>query len=299
MISVIIPLYNKEQQIGRTLRTVLNQTYNDIEVIVVNDGSTDNSLSEVIKYDDPRIRLINQSNAGVSAARNRGIYEAKGDLIAFIDADDEWDKEYLTTHIDLIERYPDASVYATNYRFCNSKGKEFSTLIRNLPFNSEDGLLTNYFRVASSSHPPLWTSAVIIRKNAFDFIGGFPVGIKSGEDLLTWARLAALYKIAYCRKPLAVFNVEGYDVSERPRRFPAEEDVVGRELVKIKEEFHPDYIDDYISHWHKMRSSIYMRLGQRWKCIREAIIGLKYNPTNYKLLAYCALNLLPRKLQPF
>lgn len=130
-------------------------------------------------------------------------------------------------------------------------------------------------------------------------IGGFPLGVKSGEDLITWARLAARYQIAYCRKPLAIFNIEGYDVKERPKRIPPKEDYVGAELLKLKNEFHPSGIDLYICHWHKMRSSIYMRLRQRRNSIREAAIGLRYNPLNYKLYAFIALNLLPAKLQPF
>ena len=88
MISVVIPLYNKEKQIARTLQTVLNQTYQNFEIVIVNDGSTDGSVDEVLRISDSRIRLVSQENGGVSAARNRGIDEAKGEYIAFLDADD-------------------------------------------------------------------------------------------------------------------------------------------------------------------------------------------------------------------
>lgn len=83
MISVVIPLYNKEKQIAKTLQTVLNQTYQNFEIVIVNDGSTDGSVEEVLRISDSRIRLVNQENGGVSAARNRGIDEAKGEYIAF------------------------------------------------------------------------------------------------------------------------------------------------------------------------------------------------------------------------
>ena len=122
MISVIIPLYNKEKQIAHTLRSVLNQTYQDFEVVIVNDGSTDCSVSEVEKVGDSRIRLVHQKNGGVSAARNKGIEEAKYELLAFLDADDEWKLEYLETQYNLFEKYPMCSVYACNYEFRNVDG---------------------------------------------------------------------------------------------------------------------------------------------------------------------------------
>ena len=95
MISVVIPLYNKEKQVKQTLRKVLEQTFSDYEIIIVNDGSTDSSAEIAREFEDHRIKVIDQENAGVSAARNRGIKEAKGNFIAFLDADDEWDKDYL------------------------------------------------------------------------------------------------------------------------------------------------------------------------------------------------------------
>ena len=94
MFPVVIPLYNKEVYIKNTLNSVLAQTIKDFEIIVVNDGSTDKSAEVVKSLSDPRIRLINQVNAGVSVARNRGINEAKADLIAFLDGDDEWKTKF-------------------------------------------------------------------------------------------------------------------------------------------------------------------------------------------------------------
>lgn len=299
MISVVIPLYNKRGTVARAIQSVLGQSFRDFEIVIVNDGSTDNSVDEVERISDPRIRLINQANAGVSAARNKGIEEAKGEYVALLDADDGWDSDYLATQMRLAEANPQCDVFAVNYRFRDTNGKITDTIIRNLPFTSEHGVLSNYFEVASTSHPPMWTSAVMARKKAFQEIGGFPVGIKSGEDLLTWARLACRFKIAYSRKVCATFNVEGYDVKEKPKRVPAEIDVVGEELERIARDYNPRGINRYISHWHKMRSSIYLRLNMRKQSIKEALTGLRFQPTNYKLLAFIALNLIPSKLRPF
>lgn len=299
MISVVIPLYNKEKQIARTLQSVLNQKFQDFEIVVVNDGSTDGSVAEAERIKDPRLRLIHQKNAGVAAARNRGIAESRGDYVALLDADDEWETDYLSTQKRLIDTYPDCSVFVVNYAMHDDKGNVSSIIINNVTFSGRDGIIDNYFQIASHSHPPICSISIVASKDVFNSIGGFPEGINSGEDLLTWARLACRYKIAYCREPLAIFNVEGYDAKERPKRLPAEDDVVGRELKRLKDEFHTPYLSQYISHWHKMRSSVYMRLRMRRKSIREALIGLRYNPLNFKLMAFILLNCLPSKLQPF
>ena len=294
MISVVIPLYNKEKQIKRTLQSVLTQTFQDFEIVIVNDGSTDNSTIEVEKIKDSRIRLIHQENAGVSAARNKGIEEAKYELIALLDADDEWKNKYLEVQYDLYKKYPKCDIFACNYEFVNEKHDISPTIIKKLSFKENDGILNNYFEVACVSHPPLCSSAIVIKKKAIQAIGGFPLGIKSGEDLLTWAKLATFYQIAY-----AQFNIEGYLLNEKPKRIPAPIDVVGNELLRLLRQQPKPYLRQYLSHWHKMRSSIYMRLSMRKESINEAIVGLKYNPKNYKLYIYILLNLIPSKLRPF
>ncbi|HRF85254.1 MAG TPA: glycosyltransferase family A protein [Alloprevotella sp.] len=299
MISIIIPLYNKEKQIKNTLKSVLEQTFQDFEIIVVDDGSTDNGANEVLKTKDQRIRLVQQKNAGVSAARNRGIQEARFSLLAFLDADDIWKTTYLATQYGLYKKYPQCNVYVCNYEFRNASGTVTPTIIRKLPFQGTDGALTNYFEVAACSHPPICSISIMVKKEAIQAIGGFPIGIKSGEDLLTWARLAANYQIAYSKEVCAIFNVEGYDFSEKPKRLPAEPDVVGKALKELADNHTIPNLNQYISHWHKMRSSIYLRLNMRKKSIEEALIALRHNPTNYKLYIYIFLNFIPSRLRPF
>lgn len=299
MISVVIPLYNKASQIASTLRSVLAQTYQDFEIVVVDDGSTDNSLAEVGKVGDSRIRIIRQSNAGVSAARNKGISAAKGEFVALLDGDDRWEETYLETQLQLAHSYPDCDVFATNYKLVDEVGNVQSTVLRRLRIEGESGVLDNYFEVASHSSPPICSISVMVRRGVFESVGGFPIGIRSGEDLLTWARLACRYKIAFSCRALAVFNTEGYDAKEKPKRFPAEIDIVGRELVELLKEYKTPYLREYIALWHKMRSSIYMRLRMRRKSVKEALTGLRYNPLNLKLYVFVLLNCLPSKLQPF
>lgn len=299
MISIVIPLYNKKDQVSNTIATVLAQTYQDFEVIIVNDGSTDDSVAEVEKVQDSRIRLIHQQNAGVSVARNRGLEASKGDLIAFLDADDEWTPGYLETQYQLFRKYSDCSVFACNYEFRDISGKTSPTIIRELPFTGEDGILSNYFEVACCSHPPLCTSAIMVKKNAIQAIGGFPVGIKSGEDLLTWARLSIRGQIAFCKTPLAIYNLgEGYDYTHLPPRRQDRNDPVGKSLLQLYKS-HSSVIGlrHYISHWHRMRASVAIRFGERKETIREVLIGLYYNPFNARLIIFFLLAICPSKIR--
>ena len=299
MISVVIPLYNKAQSITLALNTVLKQSYQDFEIIVINDGSTDDSVAKIEKFTDSRIHLIHQANAGVSSARNRGIREAQGEYIALLDADDEWHPDYLYTQMLLAEEYPNCDVFATNYQFCDVNGNLSATIIRNIPFSGNNGVLTNYFEVASTSHPPLWTSAVMARKEALLSVGGFPVGIRSGEDLLTWARLACRYNIAFSRKICSIYNLgDGYNYSNLPPRRQDENDPVGYELKKLMSH-HPNikWLKKYISHWHKMRASVAVRYGERVETIRESCFCLWYNPLNYKIIPLFVLALIPSCLR--
>lgn len=299
MISIVIPLYNKQDCIANTLNTVLNQQFQDFEIVVVNDGSTDRSVDEVRKMSDIRIRLVSQPNAGVSVARNHGIEESKGEFIAFLDADDEWSPYYLTIQMALVEKYPECAVFATNYEFRDAYGMIRPTIIRNLPFRGKSGILDNYFEMAYSSHPPLWTSAVMVRKSAIQDIGGFPIGIKSGEDLLTWARLALNYKIAFTIMPAAVYNLgEGYDYSNLPPRKQDKNDPVGRGLLDLYRTHNSIVgLRRYLAHWHKMRASVAIRFGYKKETVCEVFKSLWYSPLNYKVMSFLILALLPDKLR--
>ena len=292
MISVIIPLYNKEAGIATVLRSVLAQTYQDFEIVIVDDGCTDGSVAVVETFDDPRIRLIRQQNAGVSAARNKGIAEAKGEYVSFLDADDEWMPEFLEEIRTLQQEYPECKAQATNYVF-NSNETKSPTILHKIPFKGKRGVLSNYFEVASCSHPPVCSICVCIERKLLQEIGGFPVGIKSGEDLLTWARIAVRTQWAYSLKVLSQYNVDQVSIKEPPTRIPEEVDVVGDELKKLwRNNPHIRGQRKYLSLWHKMRSSMYMRLGYKKECAKEAFWALRYNPLNYKIYAYLIFNII-------
>lgn len=202
MFSVIIPLYNKENEIGRTLQKLLNQTYQDFEVIIVNDGSTDNSVDIVKKFNDSRIKLYTQNNAGAAAARNKGVTLANNDWIAFLDADDEWKPCYLEVVAKTINAYPECLLVGTNYEISENKKK---TVLEYPMIDKECGVLKNYF-VSGKIYTPLWTTATVMRKDVFIELGGFPITCKTCEDVDLWCRVALTGDIVYINKPLAIYN---------------------------------------------------------------------------------------------
>lgn len=299
MFSVIIPLYNKKNSIFRAIDSVLNQTFKDYELIVVDDGSTDGSAEMVVSYYGSRIKLIRQLNGGASAARNKGIKNAINEFVTFLDADDEWEPNFLEEVSKLISLYPSAIVYGTNYCLKDYKGNRFNTVIKGLTFENSQGIIRNYFEVASISSPPICSICVAMkRKNLLDW-GGFPIGIKSGEDLLTWARLLVNGDLAYSTKPLAIYNLaEGYEYGAEPVRRQDSGDPVGKELERLYDK-HKDTIGlrQYISHWHKMRASVAIRFGEKRETLYESFVSLKYNIFNYKVIPFIILALLPPTLR--
>jgi glycosyltransferase involved in cell wall biosynthesis len=171
-----MPLYNKEREVSTTIASILNQTFTDFELLVINDGSTDLSVQVVEKFDDPRISINNQENAGVSAARNTGVRLAQSELIVFIDADDLWHSDFLATIIALTNDYPQARWFATGYEIVHPEtGRSFSTL-KGPAKNFRRGILPNYFGVAVCSDPPVCSSATAVMREAHAGNWGLPGG---------------------------------------------------------------------------------------------------------------------------
>lgn len=192
MFSIIIPLYNKETYISRSIQSVLQQSYSNFELIIVNDGSTDNSQSIVESIDDNRIRLINQKNAGVSAARNRGVKESKFEFVAFLDADDYWLPNHLEVLANLIADFQaEASVFSTN--FSRIFKEKTTQLNRNDLYR---GIVTNYFK-ATKKLSLTHSSCICIQKNLFLDVGGFDTRFSMGEDIDLWKKLARRSLFAY------------------------------------------------------------------------------------------------------
>ncbi len=191
-LSVIIPLYNKECEIGDTLRSVLAQTLQPTEIVIVNDGSTDGSAAIVreIAAHAPLVRLVEQPNAGECAARNRAIAEATGDYIALLDADDQWRPRFLEEIATMIREFPDCGLYCTAFDIVSHEG-EFPA-----PCPAGRGIVENFFRDSAHRFIAI-PSASCIPRRVFDDVGGFPEGMKMGGDLYMWIKIARRYRVCF------------------------------------------------------------------------------------------------------
>ncbi len=201
--SVVIPLYNKEHYIEATIRSVLNQTCQDFEVLVVDDGSKDDSLALARKFESDRVRIIPQENQGVSVARNTGIRNARGEFICFLDADDEWRPDYLATIDELTVKYPESSIFVTAYAVNMGNGKiNYSTRLE-----PETGCLPSYWLTLAKGYDFVWTSATTMRRDTLMDAGLFKPGEKIGQDLDMWARVARINpRVAYSNHICVNYN---------------------------------------------------------------------------------------------
>lgn len=211
--SVVIPLYNKQHYIKKTLESVLNQTFQDYEILVVDDGSTDNSLEEAKKMKSSRVRIITQENQGVAVARNAGIENAVGEYISFLDADDEWCPNYLETIDTLTQTFVESDIFVTAYSVIMGDGIiNYSTRLE-----PETGCLDSYWLTLRKGYDFVWTSATTIRRSALIKAGCFKPGEKIGQDLDMWARVARNNpRVAYSSKLCVNYN-RGAEANARTR----------------------------------------------------------------------------------
>ena len=191
MFSVVIPLYNKSHTIIWTLNSILNQTFNDFEILIINDGSTDDGINKIQNFTiDSRIKIIEQDNQGVSAARNKGVAFANYEYIAFLDADDEWLPTYLEKMKYAIDMYPNSEM------FCSAGlGRNGDGILNKRQINKLDGkvLPFNFFE---NPHVFLHIGSTVVTRNLFEKVMGFPIGMRRNEDF------AFLYSAALFTNPI-------------------------------------------------------------------------------------------------
>lgn len=210
-ISVIIPVFNGEKTIGETINSISNQTFQDIEIIIINDGSTDTTLEIIEKISDSRIKIFSYPNAGLSASRNRGISQAKGEYISFIDADDLWTPDKLESQWQALQSNPQAAV-AYSWTDYIDESSKFIKSGRRIKANGDAFsklLITNFLE--NGSNP-------LISQKCFEKVGGFDESLPAAEDKDMWLRLAANYEFVCVEKPQILYRTSATSMSTNLKR---------------------------------------------------------------------------------
>ena len=223
MFSVIIPVYNGAKFVDNAINSVFSQTYSDFELIIVNDGSKDNTAAVLEKYaDNQKTTVINQENGGVSAARNNGISHAKGSHIVFLDADDVWETYHLETMAKLIEKYPSAGLYGTFTRAELINGEVISEC-NYFKDKENDVFLDDFFEEYHNDKSAKMFTVITtcISAEAMKKAGGFPVGCAIGEDLELSLRVAAYYPVVLSKIITATYKKEN-SVATKDKSFDAD-----------------------------------------------------------------------------
>ncbi|WP_138501896.1 glycosyltransferase family 2 protein [Nostoc sp. PA-18-2419] len=197
-VSIIIPAYNAMNYLPETLKSILFQTFSDFEVLIINDGSTDNIVQWARELPDPRVRLIVQENQGVATARNTGINHAKGKYIAFLDADDLWEPTKLEKQVNYLINHPEVGLLHTSMTLIDSQGNSSGRVITS---NAEGNALKKLLEQNT-----VVTSSVIVRYFCLKNVGEFNKDLRYSQDWEMWVRIATRYSFAVIKEPLVYYR---------------------------------------------------------------------------------------------
>ena len=227
IVSVILPTYNRANYIKDAIESVLNQSYKNIELIIIDDGSTDNTEEVISPFlKDNRIKCIKQENSGAAAARNRGLALKTGKYVAFIDSDDIWEKDKLEIQLAVMDALPDVAIVCSDFSSIDAKGyvekshiKTYFSVFNDYKLSYEEvfcNMLTQGIKWLQDTEKVYWgnvyntmifgnlilTSTTLFRKEAFDKVGFFDITYETLEDYDLFLRLAQKYSVAFVDKPL-------------------------------------------------------------------------------------------------
>lgn len=265
-VSVIIPSYNSAQYIGEAIESVFAQTYRDFEIIVVDDGSIDDTKEVLSPYIN-RIVYLFQVNGGVAKARNAGIRNAQGEYIAFLDADDVWFSEKLELQMKHLDSYPDAVLVYSDYSAFDNNGKA----LRKRKKEKYAGNI--FYQLIKENFIP--TSTVVMKKEYFNKIGSFDESIEIAEDWDLWLRIARRYSICYFDKPLMKYKIHNDNMTNNIYK------MLKNELLVLDKLFSGRVLSNKEQWLRSMSiSNIYHQAGESYYVRRElskAKINLLYS----------------------
>ena len=294
-VTVIIPIYNMEKYITEAVDSALNQTYENCEIIVIDDGSTDNTFNILKRYNN-NIRYIKQDNKGLACARNVGIKKSTGDYIALLDADDIWLPDRLTIEVKILDELPEVGLVHSSIYWINENGKKLTNPDEKRKYCS--GYIAKYIISRKSD---IYCPTVLFRKSCVNDVGYFDENLTrlGVEDRDLWYRIALKYKIEYVDKPLAKYRYREDSMSKNFNKmqkaryyminkyFPNKKHKLNLERRKLLSDLHLSQGD-----------GIAWRNNNYIKAIIEYIKAIKYFPFNF-IIYYHSLKVLIKKLIKF
>lgn len=291
-ISIVIPLYNKEDFIGRALASVIAQTYGDWECIIVDDGSSDRSLDVVSGFQDQRIKIVRQQNAGPSAARNRGAKEAHGEWIALLDADDYWLNDHLSVLTDLIVCFPECNVVASNWW---NEDMEGNRTVANKFSTQNDTTIEEYIEfVAGGFGPLVHSSSAAVRKSAWVTVGGFRNQFRLAEDADFWCRLSLQTRFAVSHRPSSVYFQDLTGNSTRSCLYVGDAPFI--DLRRKIPTHRRKSFEKYLAIWRVNSLALGTLLSGQKRLTRKMSMESFRHTARSKALALLLLSLLPTEL---
>jgi glycosyltransferase involved in cell wall biosynthesis len=300
-ISIIIPTYNCESYIAETINSVLNQTFSDFELIVIDDGSTDRTRQIVSSY-GASIRLITQANAGVCKARNRGIREAAGRYLCLMDHDDYWFPDKLSLQMDIMERHPEAGLVYSSFSWwfpdANGAFPRVEAYIENPCPEGIDEDFSGWIYHLLLLDCWVLTSSALIRAEVFGRCGMFDESLPYSEDWDLWLRIAREYQFIKLKKSLTLYRQHAYQGNLIARDIDYRTDLLTRAVEKwglcspdgrciTKQEFRQT-----ISRYHRDFGIRHLLSGNLRIANRSFIKSWLTSPVSLKSLAYIPAGLL-------
>ena len=276
--SIIIPLYNKEEHIVNTLQSVFDQNYDDYEIIIINDGSTDTSHQLVSNIENDKIRYFLTKNNGVSSARNYGIKKAIGKLVAFLDADDYWYPNHLEIISQLYNKFPKAGLYATSYTKKFNQKSIFLASFKNIIADSSSFIIVDDYFESSSIDAIAFSSACAIPISVLTSMNGFDTTITHGEDTDLWVRIALQYQIAFATFVTASHNLNATNRSK-------DVDIMRKEFLNFskfeKEEKHNPSLKKYLDA-NRYSIALQYRTAGEYLSAKNYLQNIDYNNLSWK-----------------
>jgi len=255
-VTVVIPAYNAMQFLPETVESVLAQTCSDLELLIVNDGSSDNIVQWANNITDERVKLISQENQGVSAARNTGIMQSNGEYLAFLDADDLWKPTKLEKQIRRFEEYPEAGLVYTWTHLIDAFGKPINRVLA----SRLEGNVWKQILVANMIGNG---SSAMVRRSCFETVGLFDPELSGAADRDMWIRIAVHYPFAVVKEPLTLWRQHTNSMSKKRQEMVKD---LHRTIDKNFQSVSLDLL--YLQN----RSYSYMNLYQAWNSIDEGNI---------------------------